>query len=137
MAFATTQDVRELTGVSVNDEQIARGQAMVELYSNRGPDAFESLSTKDQRLIKRATAYQVAYMDAHPELFAQMDVAAQSQTDLSVSFRQDETAALIAPLARMALRGVSWRRSRSVRVKSTFEEEWASGNDDALAWRPL
>lgn len=118
MTMATVDEVTSLTGMNIGEADIAIAQSIVELTCGR---AEADLKPRDQRWMKMAVAYQAAWMASHPEVFSTMDVSSMSQTDMSVVFRNDREAVYLAPLARKALRRVSWRGTRSIQVGSDFQ----------------
>jgi hypothetical protein len=124
--YASVEDVKSITGVSVDATAVKRAQTVIEAYTGK-PEA-DVLHTNDQHRLQIATAYQAAYADSHPELFNMMDVSSFNQGDLGMSFKDDETNALVAPMARMALKGLSWFRPRSITPRTvsgtTIDHDW-------------
>lgn len=120
MPYASVAEVNTYTGVSVSAAAVTKAQTLIELYSNRTEASSGTMSARDLYWLKLATAYQAAYMDAHPELFNLMDAKSYSQGDISISFRDNSDATMIAPLAKRALQTLSWNRSRSVTLSSDF-----------------
>lgn len=129
--LANVEDVQNLTGISVKTDAIKQASAVIEMFVGRPLDT-DRLGTADQGFLKSAVIYQAAWMDSHPEVFSTMNVASINQPDLGVRFRDDPDAHLIAPLARVALRRVSWRRSRSVSARSVF-----ANRDNTEKWVPM
>lgn len=119
--FVTTDDVLRITGTAVSNDQITVAQHIIEMASNRRSKASGDMTSRDLHWLKLAVAYQSAYIDKHDELFTMADVESLSQGDFSVSFRGNAEEALIAPLARKALKNVTWMRSRSILLNSHFQ----------------
>ena len=138
MALITTiEDVQRTTGVSVAADVLRRAQTVIDLLCGReldDPKLNERVNTRDLGRLKLAVAYQAAWMDAHPEVFSTMDVASIDQDDLNVKFRDDSEAQLVAPLAKMALSRVSWRKRgmASISVNSAFQQRHYVED-----WRPI
>lgn len=135
--LATVRDVQDNTGVSVASETIRRAQAIIDLVCGRDLNdtkVTDGLGTRDKNRLKMAVVYQSAWMDAHPEVFSTMDVTSIDQDDLAVEFRDNSEAQLIAPLAKMALTRVSWRKRgmASVSVNSVFQRRQYVED-----WRPI
>ena len=128
----SVDETKTLTGVTLATSDIFRAQALVEMYAKCDLSNLGAYGPRDRRWLVRGVAYQAAWMDSHPEVFATMDVGSLSQVGMSVSFRSDRNAAFMAPLARRALHNLSWMRSRSVTIKSKV----ASASDDH-AWEAL
>lgn len=139
MARVTTQEVKTLTGRTVTDDEIARAESHLELFHGlivARPD----ITDRDAEWLKRAVAYQAAWMQGHPDLYEREDVTSASQDGESASFRNVE-AHLLAPLARKALRRLSWKGRAIVLPGSTRAASrpivTSEAYDDSLPWRPL
>jgi hypothetical protein len=132
---ATVEDVSTFTGVSVDRKLIAQAQTMIELFSGKNLADLAKMQPRDQRHVKLAVAYQAVWMDAHPEVFTTMDVQAVNQDDLVVRFRDDSEAHLIAPLAKAALKRLSWKKrgAASISLTSTL----GKGEGYREHWKPL
>lgn len=111
--WATTGDVVTLTGREVSTETVTVAQTIVELAAGRIYNAADTLKPGDAERLRRAVAFQAVYVDANPDVFTARPVETERFGDMSVTYA-DNTAAVgalqLAPLAAMALRGVSWRR---------------------------
>lgn len=114
-AWATIAEVSEITGITVDDGQLARAQGVIELAVGRTADATH-IGARDLRWLKRAVAYQAAWMKDQADYFTRLDVDRSSQDGASQDYRGRQD---LAPLAKTALRKVTWRRSRSVSTEST------------------
>lgn len=139
-AWATVEDVATVTGKAVDAEDIAAAVATIELHVGliqavERPD----ISERDRHWLKLATCYQTAWLRAQPDAFERNDVSNASQDGESAAFRPD--AHTLGPLARKAIKRLSWRGPRTLitpranfagRVDTTSEEY-----DDSLAWRSL
>jgi hypothetical protein len=119
-AWATTDEVAAITGVdetTITDEAINRAQYIIDMTSGRSfamKQLLEShLHQRDLYYLKLATAYQTVWMMAQPDMFTRSDLGNPIQQDkgLSVSFMPGGTT--LAPLAKRALRRLSWKGSRS------------------------
>ncbi len=114
MAWATTAEAFTYTGIPVTTAQIEQAQFIVELFSDVTEDA--TVSSKNQRFLKMAVAYQAAFITEHPDLFTHVDVSTMLQDGLQFT-RGHENAFLLAPMARRAINRLSWRRNRSLKVR--------------------
>jgi hypothetical protein len=135
--WATIADVAMLTGKTVTDEQRTQAVATLELHVGLIEAVErEDVSDRDRHWLKLATAYQAAWLAAQADAFERNDVAQASQDGESASFRPD--AHTLAPLARKAIKRLSWRGARSIipaasvlaRVSTTSE-----AYDNRLPWR--
>lgn len=127
--FATINDVSTITGKLVTDGLISRAQSLLEMYVNKSE--AEITKTKDIALMKKAVAYQCAYMVNNEEIvFEQIAARAISQNDSYITFRNNEVSApWIAPLALITCNRLSFARSRTVvtgkiNPSSTVEVAW-------------
>jgi len=126
--FTTATEVKTITGKIVDAALVSRAQYVIEAYIGK----FESevTDTKDEEILKRAVAYQSAYMLNNEDIvYEQMAVSTTGQNDAYTTFKQgDSTSPFIAPLAVMICNKLSFVRSRSIYTgKSTDtvnEVEW-------------
>lgn len=114
--FTTTTQVKTITGKTVSAGLIERAQYAIEAYIGK----FESevTDTTDLEILKRATAYQSAYMLNNEDIvFEQMSVASTMQNDSSTSFKANDTASpFISPMAVMMCGKLSFVKSRSIKT---------------------
>jgi hypothetical protein len=112
--FTTTPQVKTITGKIVNAGLIERAQYAIEAYVGK----FEAnvTDTSDLEILKRATAYQSAYMLNNEDIvFEQMAVSTTGQNDAYTTFKNgDTTSPFIAPMAIMMCSKLSFMRSRSI-----------------------
>ena len=124
--FTTPDQVSKQTGYAVTLAELAKAQAIVEVVSGRA----EALVTdpNDLALLGRATAFQAVYMQENPRLvYEQAAFRSMSQNDNSAVFQTDLWSPFVAPLAAMAIKKVSWFRSRNVVVGPMTEAPAALG----------
>jgi hypothetical protein len=114
--FTTATQVKTITGKIVSAALIERAQYAIEAYIGK----FEAEITvaKDIEILKRAVAYQSAYMLNNEDIvFEQMNVSTTAQNDASTTFKQgDSTSPFIAPMAVMICNRLSFMRSRSIKT---------------------
>lgn len=126
--FTTATEVKTITGKIVDAALVARAQYVIEAYVGK----FEAdvTDTRDEEILKRAVAYQAAYMLNNEDIvYEQMSVSTTGQNDAYTTFKQgDSTSPFIAPLAVMICNKLSFMRSRSIYTgKSTdtvSEVDW-------------
>lgn len=139
-SWAQAADVLTYTGTSVTDAQVMQAQAIVDMFSARTYDAAARIGTRDLHWLKLAVAYQARWIVDQPDLFSRLDYATVPGASRPAEIKDD--ALLIAPLAKRALRRVSWLRSRSLHVRSAFTDgpgglspnPDAEGNDAYETW---
>jgi hypothetical protein len=139
MAWATAEDVQQLTGKTVDDTLIDQATAVIEMTQGGRVSSLGTTTVSARNLywLKLAVAYQAAWMDAQPDYFERMDVDTFTQDGASATLRPDGLR--LAPLARTALKRLSWRGMRTIhastgRLRVGFYSDTA---DDHLHYRPL
>lgn len=117
MTWATGADVVALTGAPADDVILAQAQALVELAIGRTEAmGTAEMTARDLDWLKKATAYQAAWIAGQPDLFTRMDVKSLAQDGMAATF--NDGSLVYAPLTTRVLRNLSWRgTSRSVSVE--------------------
>lgn len=146
-AITTPEQAKTITGADVTVEQIATATGIVEAVTGVDLSA-EPLPfvRRDLRHLRNAVAWQARYM-LDPEAAAAVDrpgnLASANANGVSVAWTGGSAEAILAPLARMALRRLSWRGSRSVRMVAGSAtptlgapQTLVSDGSDG-AWKPL
>ena len=141
-AWADAQTVLDITGVEVTEPQLAQAQAAVEVMCGRAYPDTSRLRVRDVYWLARAVAYQAAWSQGQFDLATRMDVTAAQQDSVSSSFTGD--AVVLAPMAARAINRLSWRRSRTIHVRSPFVDGSGYGADPLSEaadkeqdWQPL
>lgn len=117
--WATVADVSSLTGVTVSSTD--KANAVIELHTGRlYTDAVTRTGARDLEWMRRACAYQAAWQASQPDMYARLDLNGVNQEGRAVGLK--EHALVLAPLARKALARVSWLKSRSLHVRSPFQD---------------
>lgn len=127
-------EAQEVTGRMLSRDDLLAAQGIIELAANRNIQT-DTFGKADTRWIKRAVAYQAAWMEDHPEAATAMDVESISQADLSVTHRKERDTLYLAPLAKACLRRLTWMRSRSISLATSIQGGVV--RDDDLAWKAL
>lgn len=135
--WATAADVLSLTGMTVTDPQLTQANGVVELHAGRvyalatltGSNGVTNTGARDVEWMRRACAYQAAWMPSQPDMFGRLEMEAISATGRPVPITP--AALTLAPLARRALKRVSWLKSRSVHVRSPFQDGMSPISPDA------
>jgi hypothetical protein len=113
--FCTQEDVIEYTGYSVTGAVIQQAQAIVESYIGRLEDDISD--PRDYEILKKATAYQAAYMkDNYNKVFQQVAMKQVTQNGGIITFKDGDEVPFVAPLTAMACKSLSWRKSRNVAI---------------------
>ena len=106
--FTTVEEVKDITGKNVDANLIQRAQYAVEAYIGRFEAEISDVN--DTEILKRATAYQAAYMVNNEDVvFEQMALSTTGQNDAYASFRKDDDSSpFIAPMAVMICKKLSF-----------------------------
>lgn len=149
VAWTTTTEVEAITEIAVTQSKVDAAQFLIELFADTTEESTDAglLSDKNLRLLKLAVAYQTAWMTQHPDVYTTLDV--RSVTTDGMSWTVDNPqAGVLAPLAKMAIARLSWKRNRSIYIRSAADRQAGyvpptlnttnADLDDFLpGWRPL
>jgi hypothetical protein len=141
--WATIADVTTVTGKTATQAQ--RDQAARILEATHGliemidrPD----ITDRDRYFLKLACAYQAAFMIDNPDIFTRNDVTSANQDGDSAAFRNVDSH-LVAPLARKAMRRLSWRGIRALTPgggtppRTPLVDVNSEAYDNLLPWSPV
>lgn len=115
--FVTPEEVMEVTPYTdVTVPQVRQAQFVIETFLGKTETEIDDPS--DVARIRRAVIYQTVYMRDNPDItFNQIAVSSISRGDGLTVFRAGDFASpFVAPLALMSLHGLSWRRTRSIKI---------------------
>lgn len=121
-AWATIGETLTYTGISVSQDNLNAAQAMIELFADViydqtvDGDGNALIGAKNLRLLKMATAYQAAWITDHPDLFTHTDIQSINQDGIFY-VHQHENSYVLAPMARRALKRLSWMRNKNIRIR--------------------
>lgn len=141
MAWATTDDVEDVTGSTVTSGELSRAQAVVELFVGRTPAADDQPTRAvDLHWLKQAVCWQAVWLKDQPGYNSRSSFSdmAQDGFQLSVGARHDLH---LAPLAARAIKNLTWMSSRSIEISRLAEDAVPAFNlessDNYHYWRPL
>jgi hypothetical protein len=119
--FTTINEVKTITGKIVKADLVQRAQYVVEAYI--GKTESQVTKTSDIEILKRAVAYQSAYMLNNEDIvFEQMSVSATGQNDAYTTFKSgDRVSPFIAPMVVIACNNLSFMKSRSIITGKIFQ----------------
>ena len=131
--WASAADVLTYTGVTVTDAQVTIAGGVIDIYSNRTYAMSGNVGYRDYKYMTQAVAYQCAWMQAQYDMFTRLDVTGISEGRRMMNFK--DGALSLAPLAKLALDRTSWRGTRSLHVKSPWQDGLSpiSPNPDSAA----
>lgn len=118
--FTSVAHTKQITGKDVDLALLNRAQSIIEAFIGKVEANIEDAN--DLQLLGKATAYQAAYMQENEAIvYEQIALTSGGQTDSRTDFDQDMFAPFIAPLAVLALKSLSFKRSRSVQTGKMFQ----------------
>lgn len=133
-------DVTAITGATVTEEQLAAASSVISVYANRSPAAAGSLLARDVYWLKQACAWQARWQAQQPGYDQKSAVTSVNQDNTQVAYGA-EWQIVLAPLAARALKNLSWKGSRTVRVHtgaSRGARDFTNEASDAVGrWFPL
>lgn len=146
-SWASLSDVLTLTKTTVDAATLMQAQGVVELHAGVSHAmTLGKLRGADKRALRQAVAYQAAFLDGSEGVFTRAGVDSLSQDGLSVTSARngigqtDTDTFTLAPLARAALRQLTWTRASdgTTTLVRTARRVW---DPDALvpvsAWKPI
>jgi hypothetical protein len=142
MAWADPAYTVSITGVTVTEAHVTQAQAVIELFS--GVTESYALKARDVRHLRMAVAYQAAWIKPQIDVTSRTDVSQVTQDEMSFTVAHED-AQILAPLAQRALKRLSWKTSRSVRLRRPvdpserrdLEQEFVTDTGDSeLGYRP-
>jgi hypothetical protein len=114
MSWATVAATTEITGVTVTEATLTQAQYVIELFS--GTTEEYAIPPRDLRHLKMAVAYQAAWAKGQIDVATRSDVSQYTQDEMSATMANAE-ARVLAPLARQCIKRLSWKKSRSVKLR--------------------
>lgn len=120
--FVTAQEVMDVTPYdNVTLDQVRQAQYVIELYVGHVESEIDS--PRDRAMLARAVVAQTVYMRDNPDItFNQIKASTISQGGRMTTFVGDD-APFIAPLAVLACKGLSWKKTRSVSVGAMWQHQ--------------
>jgi len=116
MAWATVEQVRNVTGKDFTEETIALASSIIDTFSGADEELPEdAISGVDRRHLRRATAWQ-CFFAVKPGLVEERENASTVTSDTQSITREDRADVFLHPLARRELASLSWIGTRTVLV---------------------
>lgn len=113
MAWATTSDVTTITGATVTSGDVTVAQSVVETYVNRSEDAVNGFTERDLGHLRKAVAFQAAWLAGQPGYLTRMGATSVQQDGLSTTLTNPADMTL-APLAQRAIKNLTWMGTRTI-----------------------
>lgn len=121
--YTTPDEVMASTPYTdVTIAQVKQAQFVVEVYTGRMESEVDG--ARDKGMLARATIAQTIYMRDNPDVtFEQIAANTISRGDGMTVFDMTKDSPFIAPLAVMACKHLSWKKSRSITIGKTIGRE--------------
>lgn len=139
--WAAPADVTAVTGVTgATDAQLGIAGFVTDLYHNHDYSNFANVGWRDAKYLCQAVCYEYVWLQQQFDMFVRSDITAEMEGRRMVLLGPE--ALKLGPLAKLALDRVSWRRSRSLHVKSPLQDGLSpispnpdsAANDEYEAW---
>jgi len=148
MAWITTEEAEAITSVETSALLLAQANEIINLYANRTEAASGAMRPRDVGWLRRAVAFQAAWMASQPDLLGRSTFAEVSQDGQTVKAvgsgsggTVNESSLMLAPFAARALKNLSWKtgsldplRANELRARYQFNYE---ASDDSHTWEAL
>lgn len=153
MTWATAIEASAITGMNITQSQLVTAQEILEIWvGDIDEKRIANVKSRDVKLLKKAVAYQAAWMQSKPALFERSDVDHVIQESYQF-VKADQETHVLAPLAKASIMKLSWRRARTIdpltpeqalviRGKFTAETHGKQvhgplSGDDVFPWEPM
>lgn len=148
MAWATAAEVLDKTGEQVSDAKVAQASSVITIFANRTESMSDEIKPRDLYWLKEATCWQAAWQGGKAGYAKRDGVDELSQDGLTIVHSRGGTGdhkVSLAPLAARALKNLSWKGTRSTRVKPALGGGLISRDghadseraDELFPWSPL
>lgn len=114
--WCTVAEAAAITNETLTTGDLALANSILEIYVGVTPEAFENIekhSKRDIRLLKKAEAFQAAWLKNKPALLERSDVDQVIQDTMQWT-KADGDSHVLAPLAKAAIQRLSWRGARTI-----------------------
>ncbi len=111
--WASPAEATAITGQTIVQSQLDVAYHVIEMFAGAVINSRANLANRDLRLLKKAEAYQAAWMAAQIDLTGRSDATLVSQDGLQYS-KGSEDMHILGPLAKKALTKLSWMRTRTI-----------------------
>lgn len=118
--WATPAEASSITGEVITQAQLNVAYYVIETRAGVVTAAREKLTNRDLRELKKAEAYQAAWMAGQIALMSRSDADLVSQDGLQYS-KGDVDMHILSPLAKAALSKLSWLRGRTINPLSASQ----------------
>lgn len=114
--WCTVAEAAAITNETLTTGDLVAANQILEIWVGVTPDARDAIAKKSARnirLLKKAEAFQAAWMKSKPALLERSDVDQVIQDSLQWA-KSDQDSHVIAPLAKAAIQRLSFRGARTM-----------------------
>lgn len=111
--WATPAEATSIAGQTLTQAQLNVAYHVIEMFTGAVVNSRANLTNRDLRGLKKAEAYQAAWMAAQIDLTGRSDATLVSQDGLQYS-KGDVDMHILGPLAKAAIMRLSWMRTRTI-----------------------
>lgn len=114
--WCTVAEAAAITNETLTTGDLVRANQILEIYVAVKPSAREAIAKKSWRnleLLKKAEAFQAAWLKSKPALLERSDVDQVIQDSLQFT-KSDQDSHVLAPLAKAAIQRISFRGARTI-----------------------
>ncbi|MEU0467312.1 hypothetical protein ABZ215_25195 [Amycolatopsis sp. NPDC006131] len=123
----------DLTAVEVDDPTILQAQSHIEIACGRMFEDSERMGTRDLAWLRKAVAYQAAWLPSQPDWAQRLEITADGSASSATQYAPQ--ALRLSGNARWALTRVSWLRSRGLAVPLANDSvDVEDPEDDEPGW---
>lgn len=135
--WATIAEIKSVTGVDVDEPTRSLAAASVELVTGLIEEVERTdITARDRYWLRQAVAFQAAWLVIQADYLERSDVSSASQDGQSAQGNPDWL--VLSPLARKAIKRLSWRGVRTMVIPSgavRAQRVSALISDDHPGWR--
>ena len=118
--FTTVNNVKQYTNQDVAIDLVSRAHTLIEIFIGKSEIDIENVN--DLMILDKMTAYQAAYMAENEDIiYKQIASLSVGTGDSSQNYDTKMSSPFIAPLAVLASKGLTFKRSRSLKTGKIFQ----------------
>jgi hypothetical protein len=111
--WSTPAEASGYTNMALTQGDLDNANAVIEIWVGVTTQLEDRLRPRDLRLLKKAEAFQAAWMKYKPALLERSDTDNVIQDTLQYT-KGDQDMHVLAPLAKAAIQRLSWRAARTL-----------------------
>lgn len=113
MTWSTEAEASSITKTNISSDDLETASAVLDIYVAVQEDALSEMKPRDIRLLKKAEAFQAAWMKAQIDFLTRTDTDQVNHDNVRYS-KGDRDMHVLAPLAKTCINKLSWRTTRTL-----------------------